>query len=169
MIPDDPSNAATQLLADALPSASEITRSRLLLMRQLYVSLCSGHRALLALDLVGIERSTMEQAELGRKLAEYIPRGTRSTENSGNKKRRPAENRARGFAACAPEMEAELRRGERDVLQALRLQGALLVRAQHKLRVIANMLADPSVSYGPPSRPTARLQSASRSKMAGSI
>jgi len=140
-----------------------------LLMRQLYMSLCAGHRALLALDLAGIERSTMDQAELGRKLAEYIPRGTRSAGNAGNKKRPPAENRAGGFAGCAPEMEAELRRGERDVLQALRLQGALLARSQHKLRVMANMLAGPGVSYGPPSRPTARLQSASRSKTAGSI
>jgi hypothetical protein len=169
MIANDSSNAATQLLAGASPWPAETVRTRLELMRGLQASLCAGHRALLALDLPGIERTTMEQAELGRKLAEYIPRCTTSAGNGGNKKRPPAENRAGGFPGCVPELEAELRHAEREVLQALQVQAALLARAQRKLCVIGNMLADRSLNYGPMLGKTAELRSAFGSKTAESI
>jgi hypothetical protein len=149
MIPDDHSNAVTEPSANLLPSPSESVARRLLLMRQLHASLCAGHRAMLALDLAGIERSTLEQAELARTLAEDISRCRTSAEKAGHRERFPAEKRAAGFMAGCPELEAELRLAERDVLQALRLQAALLSRSQHKLRVLGNMLADPGINYGP--------------------
>jgi hypothetical protein len=49
----------------------------------------------------------------------------------------------------SPEPEEELRRSCQRVLEATRLQAALLARARTKLRVLANMLAGQSVNYGP--------------------
>jgi hypothetical protein len=44
----------------------------------------------------------------------------------------------------------ELRNCALRICHAIRLQAALLVRLQNKLRVLANMLAGPGLTYGPP-------------------
>lgn len=103
---------------------------RLALLRALLASLCESHQALLELDLAGIERGTREQVVLSRKLAEDFRQGGIWLA----KERRLAE---------------EIRQSEHEVWRAARGQAALLARVQGKLRVVANMLADPSVNYGP--------------------
>jgi len=116
------------------------------LLRQLEASLCHSRTALLVLDLAGIERETREQVGLSQKIAAEIRRGTESTARVGE---REVERRPSASAERAPEMPEELARIISRVLQALSLQVALLARARGKLRVLANMLADPSVAYGP--------------------
>jgi hypothetical protein len=140
----------------ALASGDAWRRIPLPLLRQLEASLCHGHSALLALDLGGIERETREQVGLSRKIAGEIRRGTESTASVWETE---VETRASASAERAPEMPEELARVISRVLQALRLQTALLARARGKLRVLANMLADPSVTYGPlPARTDDRAQ-----------
>lgn len=135
MSSNESTHAATHS-ADTLQPGVELAPTRLTLMRQLQASLAQSCKALLALDLAGIERGTREQVGLSQELAE-------------------------GFARAGRELGGdegeELRQNELGVLQALRLQSALLARARCKLRVLANMLAGPSASYGPPrSRADAR-------------
>ncbi|MFZ0774294.1 MAG: hypothetical protein WCA49_23760 [Candidatus Sulfotelmatobacter sp.] len=130
MLPEDSIPGAAIPPESALQRADERVRIRLALTRDLQASLSASHKALLALDLRGIERGTSEQVGLSRKLAEDLRRGRVS----------PAREKR---------LAEELRQSEREVWQAARLQAALLARAQCKLRVLSNMLADPSVNYGP--------------------
>jgi len=106
-------------------------------MRRLHQSLCRSHRALIALDLAAVEQGTREQLALCRELAAAIQK-SRS-------------------AAYALDREAseELTGVEWDVWRALKVQAALLSRAQRKLIVLANMLAGTSRSYEPAAVPRA--------------
>jgi hypothetical protein len=112
--------------AKALETAEDSTRLRLALLGELEASLDASRKALLALDLAGIELGTREQVGLLRKLEAVLGRGT-----------------------VQPGLEDETRRSGQRILQAARLQWALLARARAKLRVLANMLAGQNVSYGP--------------------
>lgn len=125
-------------------AAAAPVRSRLALMGELEASLHRSRKALLALDLAGIERATGEQVGMIREFQACLRRGVapQATEKSGAKN-------ALGLSAPAPNPEEELRKSESRVLEAVRLQAALLGRAQCKLHVLANMLAGPSVTYGP--------------------
>jgi len=124
-------------------------------MRQLQYSLLASRNGVLALDLAAIGQGTREQVELSMQLGKNIGVAATSAARIG---RLMGARRACGWAALAPELEpelepelkADLKRAELEVLQALRLQSALLARARGKLRVLANMLAGPSVNYGPP-------------------
>jgi len=131
------------LPANAGQLAAELLPDRLAVMRELEASLQGSRKALLALDLAGIERGTREQVRLIRELEMVLRRPTASSAIG----RQPAEDAAQGLPACAPELEEELRRCESRVRDGARLQAALLARARSKLRVLANMLADPSVTY----------------------
>jgi len=134
-------------LPAALTSCGETwLRIALPLLRQLEVSLCHSQTALLALDLVGIERETGEQIGLSQKIAAEVRRGTEST---ARVRESEVERRASASVGRAPEMPEEFAQTVSRVFEALRLQTALLARARGKLRVLANMLADPSVTYGP--------------------
>jgi hypothetical protein len=93
---------------------------------------------LLALDLAGIELRTSEQTQFIRRFAAIL--------------RRPLAGQVAPAAPDLPlegQIEKDLRRCEGRILNALRLQSALLARARSKLRVIANVLAGPSAPYGP--------------------
>jgi hypothetical protein len=103
-------------------------------MRDLEASLDGSRKALLALDVAGIERGTSEQVSLLREF-DAIRGPTR-------------EDGAAGVAAHTPELERELRRSGMRIVEVAGLQTALLARARSKLRVLANMLAGPSVDYG---------------------
>jgi len=121
--------------ANAGELANESVRARLSRMGELEASLEGSRRALLALDLGGIEGGTREQVVLIREFEAL--------------RRRPAEEAGTlALHAHAPELEQELRRSAKRILEAARLQAALLSRARCKLRVLANMLAGPSVDYG---------------------
>jgi hypothetical protein len=144
MVPDDSIYETAILSESAVDRADAAARGRLALMRALQSSLCAGHTALVELNLQGIERGTHEQVVLSRKLAEDFRQGSASPAGP-----RSGQYRSAGCAGCTPRLAEELRQSEREVRQGLRLQAALLARAQSKLRVLANMMADPGVNYGP--------------------
>jgi hypothetical protein len=106
-------------------------------MRELQASLEGSRKAILTLDLAAIERGTSEQTGLIILIRELDAL-----------RRYAAEPRAPILPATSPEQKSELRRSGARILEAARLQVALLARAQGKLRVLANMLAGPSVDYG---------------------
>jgi hypothetical protein len=117
-------------------------------MRELETSLESSRKPLLALDLAGIVRGTVEQVSLVRKLDAALRRG-RATHAVATK---TAENESHDVMAASLELsklEEEIWRSRGAILDSIRLQAALLVRAQRKLRVLGNMLAGPSIDYGP--------------------
>jgi hypothetical protein len=144
MVPDDSICGAAIPSESAVDRADAAVRGRLALMRALQSSLSAGHTALVELNLHGIECGTREQVVLSRKLAEDFRQASASLAGP-----RSAQDPSGGFAGGTPRLAEELRRSEREVLQGLRLQAALLARAQSKLRVLANMMADPGVDYGP--------------------
>ena len=120
--------------AKAPAPLSQSSAGLLALMEELESSLAGSHEALLKLDLAGIEQGTSHQAGLIEKLDAI---------------RKQSENGAIRLPARADELWAEIHRSRTRILQAARLQAALLARAQLKLRVLANMLAGPSADYGP--------------------
>jgi hypothetical protein len=135
--------------ADRPPKAKEeadqLVRNRLALMNQLQASLTASRTALLALDLSGIELGTREQVNLGRRLEADLRPGV----ESGRSENSSCGNWVDASAVCDPKLAHALGQSQREVLQALRVQSALLTRAQRKLCVLANVLADPNVNYGP--------------------
>lgn len=151
--------------AAALEAAEDLVRHRLALMGELEASLDASRKALLALNLAGIELGTREQVGLLRKLEAVLQRSMAPLE----RERRPAEDRAQARLAYAPELENETRRCGHRILQAARLQAALLARARAKLRVVANMLAGQSVTYGPPVAGNSAPLRAFRGKSGGEI
>jgi hypothetical protein len=130
--------------------SDELPRVRLALMRELEASLQGSRKALLALDLVGIERGTREQVGLTREIEAVLQRGIAqpAKHRAPPAKHRTAPEQESSPSAYTPELEDELRRCQNRVREAARLQAALLARAQRKLRILANMLAGPSLNYG---------------------
>jgi hypothetical protein len=157
-MPDESAPVACISSANALRTADDGAQPGLVLrlMRELEASLDASRKVLLALDLAGIERETREQVELTRKLEAVLqPGAARPVHGTGPAHcagpahgRRPAEE-ALFWSADSPELEEEFRRCYSRILEATRLQAALLARAQSKLRVLANMLAGRSINYGP--------------------
>ncbi len=131
-----------------------LAESRLALMRELLASLSASRKAVRAMDLTAIQQETMQQLKLRQEFAEHLCGETKAREVRSievrNKEAR--EESARSTALdpkiCAPELHEQLKQTEISVLHALQLQSALLTRAQRKVRVMANMLADPSRNYG---------------------
>jgi hypothetical protein len=117
------------------------------LMGQLLASLTAGHRDLLALDLAGMQRRTGEQEILARGLNTVL--GPSLWAEPGNRLPGDGMSERSGLTATDPELIGALAGGACSILQASRLHAALLRRAQHRLRVIANTLAGSSVDYGP--------------------
>ncbi len=118
--------------------AAEPLRGRRALLCELEASLEGSRKALLALDLAAIERGTREQEGLLGEFDVALRQGMKGAAQALEPEPEPE-----------PEPEEELRRSGNRILEAARLQAALLARAQCKLRVLANMLAEPSVTYGP--------------------
>jgi hypothetical protein len=138
------------IAAGCIPFASagepvkESLRACLVLMGELEASLQSSQKALLALDLAKIECETKYQADL---IQRFDALGRQSMTSRAAEK--SAEPGALGSSFPLPELEQELRRSQTRILDALRLQTALLLRARAKLNVLGNMLAGPSAPYGP--------------------
>ena|SRR5271166_5903309 len=120
--------ASSLSLKNSASTPTDSAAVRLGLLGALEASLLVSQRALVSLDLEGIHRGTREQVDLVAKLAATWPR-----------------------SAVGPSsvLAQETRQCELQTLQAARVQAALLSRLQSKLRVMANMLAGPSVIYGP--------------------
>jgi hypothetical protein len=155
--PDAELMPADLLAAGQIPSAAARERADALLwagiavMGELQASLHSSRKAVLALDLGGIEQETGKQAGLVREFASLHGRGVGmpATENKKPRVERE-EDVPSTLSAATPGLPEKFRRNADSILHAVRLQAALLARAQSKLRVLANMLAGPSVIYGPP-------------------
>jgi hypothetical protein len=114
--------------ASAGAQAGESTLARLAWMRELEASLNGSRKALLSLDLAGIERGTSEQVSLIR---EFDAIG-----------RPPREDGVPGLAAHGPELERQLRRSGTRIVMAARLQAALLARPdQHAGRPLRRLRA----------------------------
>jgi len=126
--------------------------TRLKLLRELESSLRGSRQALLALDLVGIEQGTREQVGLVRELQRLPRRGIQMAgpaleQRSEGREGETKKNGASELPAWSREAAEEVRRSEEAVLHAARVQAALLARARRKLRILANMLAGPSLNY----------------------
>lgn len=113
-----------------------LLRLRLAVLRAFEASFERSQGALRTLDLTRIERATADQIVLIRKF--------RAT--WGNASEREFDFELSG--ELKEEIKQEIRRSAQRILQALRLQAALLARQNGKLRVLANMLAGPGVPYG---------------------
>jgi len=122
----------------------DVMSLRLALLRELEDSLGRSRRALLALDLGGIERGTGEQLGLLRQIAAAGRGGTAMSADAIP----PGHEEAHAWAALSPALEKELRASQSRILEAARLHLALLARARAKLHVLANVLAGPSADYG---------------------
>lgn len=128
-------------------------KTHLALMGQLEASLLGSRKALLALDLAGIERGTREQIVLAAEMAALLRRDFAPSAQQSPLVEHLAEHSSEAGSLSLPGgatgLQEELRKSESRVLRAARLQAALLVRARGKLRVLANVLAGPSIDYGP--------------------
>jgi hypothetical protein len=130
--------AGSAVPANAGEQRDESGAALLAWMEELESSLLGSHRALLKLDLAGIERETSEQAGLIGKFDVVRRQSGGAFHLTGH-----------SLTGYTTGWERELRSSVSRILEATRLQAALLARAQAKLRVLANMLAGPSVDYGP--------------------
>jgi hypothetical protein len=124
-----------------LLSGNEFERSCITLLRELEASLQGSRRALLALDLAGLECGTREQVNV---IGRFEPLLQRQSAAAGS-----AQDGYRIFVkpANVSALQTELQQCAHRVREATRLQAALLARAQAKLWVLANMLAGPSATY----------------------
>jgi hypothetical protein len=122
---------------------------RLQLLRELEASLGGSRQALLALDLAGIEQGTCEQVALVRELQKFpemrMPRPRLG--QTGERREGGTQETGSEVPTWSRETAEDVRRCEEAVLQAARVQAALLARARRKLRILANMLAGPSLNY----------------------
>jgi hypothetical protein len=121
-------------------------RTRLEVMPALEASLSRSRDALLAMNLGGIERGTREQLGFIRELTAARLQGVASPPGGV---RQPREDEESARPVHAAELMEELLERENRIRKAARLQAALLARARYKLRVLGNMLAGLSITYGP--------------------
>jgi hypothetical protein len=143
-MPTDAVSDGQILSARVREPSDELRQACLGLMRQLEASLHRSRKALLALDLVSIERETREQVGL---IVEFDTVRQQAMTPRATGIRQPKDRvPAKGGE---PELAEELRQSANRILNAARLQAALLMRARAKLHVLANMLAGTSIDYGP--------------------
>jgi hypothetical protein len=116
-------------------------RSRLVLQRALEASLARSRAALLALDLGGLATQTREQRLLSQELVAL----NASSERIERTPRGPGTDPGHLRSQTLEQLRASALR----IQSAIRLQLALLARSQHKLQVMANMLAETGALYGP--------------------
>jgi hypothetical protein len=113
-------------------------------MQALETALHRSLRALIDLDLEGLRSATAEQILLAGELAMIVSRDSRAQKNP-----EPAGDDKPPIFVFAADLPGELRSSEKRILDALRLQSAVLARSQRKQRVLANMLAGAGLPYGP--------------------
>lgn len=141
---------ANMIAADCVVSApagepAELLQACLALMRGLETSLQGSRKALLVLDLAGLERGTCEQIGLVRELA-LIQMAHVASLAPG---REPVQAGIPAASGYDSGMKEEFRRSGNRILQATRLHAALLARVQRKLCILAHVVAGPSAPYGP--------------------
>lgn len=127
----------------AMKFTGKMGGSLLASMAALERSLEESGKALVCLDLAGLVTRTREQVRLSREVAAMFDEARDNIDDW------PGRSPSDGELEMARAQMAELRMTAERIRIAVRLQSALLARSQAKLRVMANMLASPSVSYGP--------------------
>jgi len=120
---------------------------RLQLLRDLEASLGGSRQALLELDLAGIKQGTREQVGLVRELQKFPEMRMPRLGRTGDRREGGTQETGAEVPTWSRETAEDVRRCEEAVLQAARVQAALLARARRKLRILANMLAGPSLNY----------------------
>lgn len=108
-------------------SSDEIAQTGKALLADLEASLDDSHQALLSRDFARLEQCTREQIASHRALEILGPQ-----------------------SPCDPASFAALRAAQVRVLEAARVQAALLGRAQRWLRTLANLVAGPEANYSAP-------------------
>ena len=108
-------------------SSDEIARASMALLSDLEASLANSQQALLSRDFTRLEQCTRQQIGFHRALEILGPHSTGD-----------------------PASVAALRTAQLRLLHAVRVQAALLTRAQRWLRTLANLVAGPEANYSPP-------------------
>ena len=139
MISTDP------ISAPAFTRDVQMAHPGLALMAELQACLADSQKALLALDLAGIERGTRKHARLGRDLEGLLLRGRPLVAVD------PERGKGRSVLSSSGALEelSGLRAAAKGVLQSIRVQAALLTRAQRALRIRAHRVAGIGATYGP--------------------
>lgn len=156
----------------ATNQVSESVAVFLLLLRELEASLQRSIRAIVLMDVAVLEAETRQQLGLSRAISVATPRGAYSRLLNGTTesmkwgltemgltkirltKMELAESELLESELHESEWRAEVWQSRGRIIEAVRLQAALLSRARGKLRVLANMLRGPSALYGPLGRPS---------------
>jgi hypothetical protein len=136
--------------------------SQLAVLAELEASLAVGRKALLALDIEGVRQSTAEQVLLIPNIVSAFHLDAASAgiaQESVGRKRRSS-------LLCCAESAANLNQTAKRILDAARIQRALLTRLQCKLRILSRALTGPGVSYEPPT--VARVTDSQPQKRRGS-
>lgn len=118
-------------------------------MAELEASLENSRKALLAMDLSGIEGRTQEQEVLLQRFDEQIRQGPQLMGH-----RRTSTGDGRPLMLLFP-LEEEIQPQAIKIQNAVRLQSALLNRAQKKLRLLSRLVAGLSFTYEPFAAPAA--------------
>jgi len=134
------------------PSAARnekrIARDYPVLLNALQGSLAASQSALLRRDLAALEQCTREQFGLCGELRGVLQdKFSDTTSYIGQATERLPKAVARIESRFSPDLHSQ----ELALRQALRVYLAVLARSRHQLRVLANMLAGPSIEYGAPS------------------
>jgi hypothetical protein len=130
---------------DAQENCAAWRAARAQWMAALEASLERSRKALLALDLAGIEAQTQVQAVLTRSFDDLMRAGLQLNAARAS----AVGNAGSPMASATSKLEADFRDNATRIVQSARLQAALLARSQQKLRVLARTLAGPSAMYGP--------------------
>lgn len=123
-----------------LRDGAAIAQAAAALLAEMERSLEASQRALLSRDVAGMELATAEQIGLRQSLeilwsrVPGLPDGARGNDAT----------------QLDPALVAGLRAAEWRVLYLVRVQAALLTRAQRSLRMVSNLLAGPEASYAAP-------------------
>lgn len=118
-------------------TADEIAQTLLGLLEEMEASLGGSHKAVLTGDGLLLENCTREQARLHRALEMLLSPGTWP----GTAQPATVQKRVLAPPRCAAGLAAELLAAEWRVLQATRVQAALLRRARQFRRILANLVA----------------------------
>ncbi len=145
--PSNPSRTPEPSPAPATIPGEEVAQGYRRLMHSLEISLAAGQNAVLTGNLATLERCTREQSGLCQELRTALQNGIareNTKRGAGTKPWRKPD------PAISAGLGADVRGRALALRQALLVYGAVLVRAQLHLRVLANMLAGTSADYGPP-------------------
>jgi hypothetical protein len=123
-------------------AGNEIASASLAFLCELESSLQASQKALLTLDVAGIEQGTQEQIRLAGKLSSLLPEIRPDPAAS-------AERLEMGTLPWALQWEAEMRATANRVLALTRLLALVLCQSQQLLTVLSNLIAGTAASYAP--------------------